>query len=186
MARLYADKDFNLRVVEHLRLLGHDVLTVQEAGRAGESDPQVLAYATSAQRAVVTFNRSHFIRLHRNTATHSGIIVCTRDDAVAALAGRIHQAISPAASRGEQFAAGIQARETLRHHLGGRRWRITASWKALDFVSWRNNGLKGSLTAFPWKPNSSPPPPAPPPRAGATLSAPPRATSPRLPVPADR
>ena len=36
MARLYADEDFPLPVVEELRRLGHDVLTVQEAGRANQ------------------------------------------------------------------------------------------------------------------------------------------------------
>jgi hypothetical protein len=36
MARLYADEDFPLPVVEELRRLGHDVRTVQEAGRAGQ------------------------------------------------------------------------------------------------------------------------------------------------------
>jgi hypothetical protein len=35
-------------VVEFLRLLGHDVLTVQSAGKAGQkiTDPEVLAFAT--------------------------------------------------------------------------------------------------------------------------------------------
>jgi Domain of unknown function (DUF5615) len=36
MARLYADEDFPLPVVEELRRLGHDVRTVQEAGRANQ------------------------------------------------------------------------------------------------------------------------------------------------------
>ncbi len=34
MARLYADEQFPYEVVEHLRDLGHDVVTVQEAGKA--------------------------------------------------------------------------------------------------------------------------------------------------------
>ncbi|MEG4502985.1 DUF5615 family PIN-like protein [Microcoleus sp. F6_B4] len=34
MARLYADEQYPYPVVELLRALGHDVLTVQEAGRA--------------------------------------------------------------------------------------------------------------------------------------------------------
>ena len=33
MARLYADENFPLPVVEELRQLGHDVLTIQESGR---------------------------------------------------------------------------------------------------------------------------------------------------------
>jgi Domain of unknown function (DUF5615) len=35
MALLYGDENFDYPVVEHLRLLGHDVLTVQEAGKGG-------------------------------------------------------------------------------------------------------------------------------------------------------
>jgi hypothetical protein len=36
MARLYADENFPQPVVMGLRRLGHDVLTVQEAGKAGQ------------------------------------------------------------------------------------------------------------------------------------------------------
>ena len=45
MAKLYANENFPLPVVEELRRLGHDVLTIQEAGEAGQSvpDEQVLA-----------------------------------------------------------------------------------------------------------------------------------------------
>ncbi len=39
MARFYADEQFPRIATEHLRLLSHDVLTVQEAGNAGKSDP---------------------------------------------------------------------------------------------------------------------------------------------------
>ncbi len=42
MARLYADENFPLQVVEHLRRLGHEVLTVQDDGCAGQAiaDPR--------------------------------------------------------------------------------------------------------------------------------------------------
>ena len=49
MARLYADEQFPLPVVELLRTLGHDLLTVQAAGNAGFSDPEVLAFAVSTE-----------------------------------------------------------------------------------------------------------------------------------------
>ena len=94
MAQLYADEDFDYDVVIELRGLGHDVITVQEAGNAGGSDADVLAYAMKMSRAVLTFNRRHFRRLARATPSHSGIIDCTRDDDVAALARRIHDAIN--------------------------------------------------------------------------------------------
>src|SRR5262249_15692350 len=67
MARLYADEDFRLPVVEGLRRLGHDVLTVQEAGRGnqGIDDATVLADAIADQRAVLTHNHADFKSLHR-------------------------------------------------------------------------------------------------------------------------
>ena len=45
MARLYADEDFDYPVVVELRRLGHDVLTVAEAGQANQrvADDVVLA-----------------------------------------------------------------------------------------------------------------------------------------------
>src|SRR5262245_15146684 len=95
MARLYADENFSHAVVHELRQLAHDVVTVQETDQAnrGTPDADVLAYAITESRAVVTFNRSDFKRLHRNVQPHCGIIICTRDDAAAALASRIDQAI---------------------------------------------------------------------------------------------
>ena len=93
MARLYANENFPLDCVLELRGLGHDVLTVQESGRGGCTDDEVLAYACSDDRAVVTFNRRHFIKLHNLQTEHSGIIVCSFDADFAALAARIHAAI---------------------------------------------------------------------------------------------
>jgi Domain of unknown function (DUF5615) len=93
MAKLYADEDFSYPVVQQLRQLGHDILTAQEAGQSSQSilDAAVVAFATGAGRAVLTFNRRHFIRLHSEVPLHAGIIVCTRDDDVTALADRINQ-----------------------------------------------------------------------------------------------
>lgn len=95
MARLYADEGFPRQVSQHLRALGHDVLTVQEAGQANQriSDEAVLAFATERDRAVLTVNRADFIRLHRQNTDHAGIIVCTEDIDREGLARRVHQAI---------------------------------------------------------------------------------------------
>ncbi len=95
MARLYANENFPLPVVEELRRLGHDVLTIQEAGQAGQalSDEGVLASACSEGRMLVTFNRKHFIRLHQQQHNHCGIIACTVDADFIGLARRIHQAL---------------------------------------------------------------------------------------------
>jgi Domain of unknown function (DUF5615) len=53
MARLYADENFPLVIVELLRTFGHDVLTVQEAGNGGLGipDEDVLAFAISQNRS---------------------------------------------------------------------------------------------------------------------------------------
>ena len=94
MARLYADEQYPYPVVEFLRWR-HDVLTVQEAGKANQriSDRDVLAFATSSKRAVITQNRKDFFRLHRIQPVHAGIIACTNDRDWEALANRIHIAI---------------------------------------------------------------------------------------------
>lgn len=93
MARLYADEDFSYPVIQRLRQLGHNILMAYEAGQAsqGIEDAAVLALATAAGRAVLTFNRRHLIRLHAEVSSHAGIVVCTRDDDVVALANRIDQ-----------------------------------------------------------------------------------------------
>ncbi|MGB3293972.1 MAG: DUF5615 family PIN-like protein [Phormidesmis sp.] len=96
MALFYTDEQFPLPVVEHLRELGHDVLTVQEAGKAGHGipDDEVLAFAVTQQRAVLTLNRHDFVKLHRASAVHFGVIACTNDRNWALFAERIHQAVA--------------------------------------------------------------------------------------------
>ncbi len=95
MARLYANENFPFPVVSELRRLGHDVLTIQETGKAGQAVPDeaVLAFASAEGRAVLTINRKHFIHLHRAQSEHAGIIVCTFDPNFAGQAQRIHAAI---------------------------------------------------------------------------------------------
>ncbi len=96
MARLYADENFPIPVVAELRKLGHDVLTIQEDGKANQRYPDdlVLQDTTNYKRAVLTTNRKHFRQLHRTLQTHGGIISCTFDPDIAGQAQRIHQSIS--------------------------------------------------------------------------------------------
>lgn len=95
MARLYSDEHFPLPVVEELRRLGHNVVTIQERGQANlrVPDDAVLAFAHGEGRALLTLNRWDFIRLHNQGNDHSGIIACTIDADYLALAQRIHKAI---------------------------------------------------------------------------------------------
>ena len=103
MSRLYADEQFPRAVSQLLRDMGHDVLTVQDAGNAnlGISDENVLAFAInvlafaiSDERAVITLNRQDFIKLHRANSKHFGIVVCTNDPNRPQMANRIDQAIA--------------------------------------------------------------------------------------------
>ena len=105
MARLYSNENFPLPVVEELRTLGHDVVTIQETGKADQAlpDDKVLEFATAENRAVLTLNRRHFIRLHREQPQHAGIIVCTVDPDFAGQAERIHQSISALTSLSGQL-----------------------------------------------------------------------------------
>ncbi len=91
MVALYADEDFDLRVVEMLRTKGWDIETVFDDGRGGQGidDDDVLARAISLGRTIVTFNRRHFWRLHLLVPNHFGIVICTRDADNDALARRI-------------------------------------------------------------------------------------------------
>ena len=105
MARLYMDEQFPKVVSGLLRSMGHDVLTVQEAGNGnlGIPDEDVLSFAIGDHRAVVTLNRYDFIRLHRSNSEHYGIIVCTNDNDRSRMAIRLDEAIS--------------AQESLKGHL---------------------------------------------------------------------
>ncbi len=95
MAALYSNENFPLPVVEELRQLGHNVLTIQGAAQSGQSmsDEAVLEFARSQGRTLLTLNRKHFIRLHEQKRMHSGIIACTFDSDFHALAQRIDAAI---------------------------------------------------------------------------------------------
>jgi predicted nuclease of predicted toxin-antitoxin system len=98
MARLYTNENMDYAVVEILRNLQHDVLTAKDAGKANQGipDEDVLAFAKSENRIVVTFNYQDFKHLHRHSPQHSGIVICTEDRDATALALRIHAAIESA------------------------------------------------------------------------------------------
>jgi len=98
VAKLYANENFPLPVVEELRRLGHAVVTIQETGKAGIRTPdhEVLQYAIAGESAVLTINRKHFIQLHKTHPDHAGIIACTIDADFVRQASRIHEAIDAA------------------------------------------------------------------------------------------
>ena len=81
MIKLYADENFELPVVKRLREKGYDVLTPREAGKDNQRipDEDVLDFAISQNRAVITLNYNHFKNLHKQVKTHSGIVICSRN-----------------------------------------------------------------------------------------------------------
>lgn len=81
MTRFYSNENFPLDLVTELRNLGYDILTSYEAGQANQSisDENVLMFAHSRSRVVITLNREDFISLHRQDIEHSGIIICKED-----------------------------------------------------------------------------------------------------------
>ena len=105
MARLYADENFPLPVAAALRELGHDVLTVLDAGQAEQrvTDEEVLAFAAGQNRAVLTLNRKHFIRLHNTKPEHAGIVVCTFDPDFGGQAERVHAELQAYGDLAEQL-----------------------------------------------------------------------------------
>jgi hypothetical protein len=71
------------------------VLTLSDLGLAGQSltDSAVLKTASDDSRAVLTLNRRDFVRLHRESSDHGGIVACTFDLDFEAQAERIRIAV---------------------------------------------------------------------------------------------
>lgn len=95
MEKLYVNENFPLPTVKLLRDLGHDVLTSADAGNANQRipDEDVLQFAISQNRILVTLNRRDFIQIHKTIPIHSGIIICTEDVDFIGFANRIHALI---------------------------------------------------------------------------------------------
>lgn len=95
MAKLFGDENFSARAMNKLKDLGHETLTAQEAGMANQkiTDDVILQFASSEGRAVVTFDRRDYYRLHQEKPNHAGIIACTSNPDIEALATQIDQEI---------------------------------------------------------------------------------------------
>jgi predicted nuclease of predicted toxin-antitoxin system len=67
MGRPYTNENVPLQVVAELRRLGHDVVTSSDAGKANSAvpDAEVLAFAATENRILVTLNRRHFLSAQR-------------------------------------------------------------------------------------------------------------------------
>jgi hypothetical protein len=69
------DQHFPGPVTQGLRRLGIDVLTAQDAGRCGLPDSDQLAFATTEERVLITFD-TDFLALHQSGISHTGIAWC--------------------------------------------------------------------------------------------------------------
>jgi predicted nuclease of predicted toxin-antitoxin system len=100
MARLLADEQFPVRILDRLRRLGLDVKRVRDYDSSksgdGKSDENVLQIATTERRIVLTLNRRDFWALHqqRTVGCHKGIIAyALTEEPPAVQADRIHEAL---------------------------------------------------------------------------------------------
>ncbi len=94
MAKLYLDEDCSdKRLKKALVEFGYDVQTTHDANNLGKDDKTQLIYAVSQNRAIVTHNRKDFIRIHKETPKHSGIIICTQNPNNQQLAEKIDEKI---------------------------------------------------------------------------------------------
>jgi len=77
--KLFLNEDVHSKLAKALRQRGFDAITTVEAGMLGTPDEEQLAFAVSQGRAILTFNRSDYARLHKWYAEHGwehcGIIV---------------------------------------------------------------------------------------------------------------
>lgn len=73
--RFFMDQHFPEPASRGLSRHGIELLTAQEAGRCGQPDPELLAFARAEQRVLVTFDPD-FLALHRSGVQHAGIAWC--------------------------------------------------------------------------------------------------------------
>jgi predicted nuclease of predicted toxin-antitoxin system len=81
--KLHLNEHLSPRLAEQLRQYGFDITSTVELDMLGVGDSEHLAYAASAQRALVTFNHKDFAPLHHhyraNAKEHWGIIFSTEE-----------------------------------------------------------------------------------------------------------
>lgn len=103
--RFYMDQHFPGPASQGLRRHGVDVLTAQDAGCCGLSDPEQLAFATAQERVMVTFD-SDYLVLHQSGVQHAGIAWCQEQKHSI---GELIQAIL--------LVHGVLDRDSMRNHI---------------------------------------------------------------------
>lgn len=91
MTLLFADENITPTIVQGLRDRGVDIMTTTEAGIDNQktSDPEILRYAGTLGRAVITFNRKDFKQLHEEGEPHAGILLLKQNTPIPLLIEKI-------------------------------------------------------------------------------------------------
>lgn len=77
---LLVDEDIQARrLVRLLVEVGHDILTVNDAGLSGQPDAIVFRSACESGRALLTRNPADFLALHQHQPDHPGILAVYQD-----------------------------------------------------------------------------------------------------------
>lgn len=95
--RLLLNEQINPTVAAELRRKGYDVVAATDIGTRGATDPEQLLAATSARRALVTYNIGDFQRLltewEQRGLTHWGIIFVSEKTVSQRSVGRLVSAL---------------------------------------------------------------------------------------------
>ena len=92
---LLLDEDSQAKhLVNLLRGVGHDVITVNDAGLGGLPDNVVFEYARQHKRVIITRNCDDFLELHQVNQIHAGILAVYQNSDV--LKNMSYQSISKA------------------------------------------------------------------------------------------
>ncbi len=91
--KLLLDEDSQAKhLVNLLRGVGHDVITVNDAGLGGLPDNVVFEYARQHKGVIITRNCDDFLELHQVNKIHAGILAVYQNSAV--LKNMSYQSIS--------------------------------------------------------------------------------------------
>ena len=71
--KFLADEHIELSIVNGLKLLGIDAISVNEAGKRESDDEKILVFARNVDRVIITRD-SDFIRLHKKGFQHASIV----------------------------------------------------------------------------------------------------------------
>ncbi|GEM_PF-1314511 len=84
--KFLADEHIESSIVNGLKLLGIDAVSVNEAGKRESDDEEILRFARENDRVIITRD-SDFIKLHRKGVEHAGIVFIPKFLAIGKIIG---------------------------------------------------------------------------------------------------